>query len=142
MGIFSNIFGGGSQNSKFKIIKYFAKERMGKMGFSGSEIDSMDKSMLEGFPESTIVTIVESYVKMKNQSLDDSTIFNNIENHRSSFDPYPNPAPFPLNPNLKNYIYYRLEFELPTDAGFNIGENGVTRDFIERVIEKSINLFS
>jgi hypothetical protein len=141
MGIFGNAFSNSPQNSKFKIIKYFAKERMEKMGINGSQIDSMDEGMLEGLPESTIFTIVESYIVMKNKGLDDSTIFNNIEDHRSSFDPFPNPAPLPINPNIKNYIYYRLEFELPTDAGFNIGENGVTRDFIERVIEKSISMF-
>ena len=37
--------------------------------------------------------------------------------------------------DLNNYIYYRLEFELPTDAGFNIGENGVTRDYIKQIID-------
>tara|TARA_B100000003_G_C10656910_1_gene261382 strand:+ start:105 stop:530 length:426 start_codon:yes stop_codon:yes gene_type:complete len=141
MGIFGSVFSNSQQNSKFKIIKYFAKERMEKMGINGSQIDSMDESILEGLPESTIFTIVETYIDMKNKGLDDHTIFNNIENHRSSFDPFPNPTPLPANLNIKNYIYYRMEFELPTDSGFNIGENGVTRDFIDRVIEKSISAF-
>ena len=154
MGFFDSIFGGSQQKSKFDIIKYFAKERIEQMkkqdsgfAFQGAingmdDIDSWDTMTLEGLPESNIVTIVESYFSMKNQGLDDYTIFKNIENHRSSFDPYPNSNPFPSNPNLKNYIYFRLEFELQTDAGFNIGENGFTRDFIERVIDESVRLYS
>ena len=154
MGIFSKIFSGSQPKSKFDIIKRFAKERMEKLkaldssfAFQGAisgmdDIDSWDTMMLEGLPESNIVTIVESYFVMKNQGLDDFTIFQNIEDHRGSFDSYPNPKPLPSNPNLKNYIYYRLEFELPNDAGFNIGENGFTRDFIERVVDYSIKLYS
>ena len=61
---------------------------------------------------------------------------------RSSYDPYPNPNPMPSNLNLKKYIYYRLEFELPNDSGFEIGENGFTRDFIEKVFDETYNLYS
>jgi|TARA_Y100000310_G_C20655596_1_gene801807 hypothetical protein len=148
------MFGGNQPKSKFDIIKRFAKERMDKIksqdssfAFQGAisgmdDIDSWDTMMLEGLPESNIVTMVESYIAMKNQGLDDYTIFQNIEDHRSSFDPYPNPKPVPSNPNLKNYIYFRLEFELPNDAGFNIGENGFTRDFIERVVDDSVKHYS
>ena len=154
LGVFSKIFSGGQPKSKFDIIKRFAKERMEKIksqdssfAFQGSisgmdDIESWDTMMLEGLPESNIVTIVESYFVMKNQGLNDSTIFQNIEDHRSSFDPFPNPNQPPSNPNLKNYIYFRLEFELPNDAGFNIGENGFTRDFIERVVDESVKLYS
>ena len=154
MGLFDKIFNGGKSKSKFDIIKRFAKERMEKLKKSDSsfafqstvsgmdDIDSWDTMMLEGLPESNIVTIVESYCVGKSQGFDDYTIFQNIENHRSSFDPYPNPKSMPMNPNLNNYIYFRLEFELPCDAGFNIGENGFTRDFIERVINESFKLYS
>ena len=154
MGLFDKIFDGGKPKSKFDIIKQFAKERMEKLKKTDSsfafqstvsgmdDIDSWDTMMLEGLPESNIVTIVESYCVGKSQGFDDYTIFQNIENHRSSFDPYPNPKSMPMNPNLNNYIYFRLEFELPSDAGFNIGENGFTRDFIERVINESSKLFS
>ena len=154
MSFLNKIFGGNQQKSKFDIIKRFAKERMEQMQTKDSsfsfqaaisgmgDIDSWDTMTLEGLPESNIVTIVESYLSMKNQGLDDYAIFKNIENHRSSFDPYPNSNPFPSNPNLKNYIYFRLEFELQIDAGFNIGENGFTRDFIDRVIDESVRLYS
>tara|TARA_B100000315_G_C14110792_1_gene378060 strand:- start:37 stop:510 length:474 start_codon:yes stop_codon:yes gene_type:complete len=154
MGFFSKMFSGDSPQSKFDIIKRFAKERMSKLKKSDSsfafqstisgmdDMDSWDTMMLEGLPESNIVTIVEGYFIMKNQGLDDFSIFRNIEDHRSSFDSYPNPNPMPSNCNLKSYIYFRLEFELPNDAGFNIGENGFTRDFIERVIDESIKLYS
>jgi hypothetical protein len=97
---------------------------------------------LEGLPESNIVTIVESYFSLKNQGLDESQIFEDIDEFRSSFDPYPNPKSMPRNLNLKNYIYYRLEFELPNDSGFDIGENGFTRDFIERMVDECYHLYS
>ena len=127
--------------NKQNIVKRFAKERMNTLGIM-EDVDSWDSMTIDGLPESNIVTIVESYCSMKNQGLDDYSIFQNIENHRSSFDPYPNPKPLPTNPTLNDYIYFRLEFELPSDAGFNIGENGFTRDFIERVINESSKLFS
>jgi hypothetical protein len=154
MGIFTKMFSGSQPKSKFDIIKRFAKQRMEKLKKSDSsfafqstvsgmdDIDSWDTMMLEGLPESNIVTIVESYCVGKSQGFDDYTIFQNIEKHRSSFDPYPNPKSMPMNQNLNNYIYFRLEFELPSDAGFNIGENGFTRDFIERVINESFKLYS
>ena len=147
MGFFSKIFNDSQQQSKFDIIKRFARERMEKLVFQGvisgmDDIDSWDTMMLDGLPESYIVTIVESYFVMKNQGMSDYLIFQNIDEHRSLFDPYPNPKPIPSEPNLKNYIYYRLEFELPNDTGFNIGENGFTRDFIERVVDESYRLYS
>jgi hypothetical protein len=136
------MFSSGQPKSKLDIIKRFVNERAVKLGISGGDVDSMPTSYIEGLPEGTIVTIVESYFVMKNQGLNDFTIFQNIELHRSSFDDYPNPKPFPSNPNLKNYIYYRLEFELPTEAGFSIGENGFTRDFIEKVVDESLKIYS
>ena len=147
MGFFSKIFNDSQQQSKFDIIKRFARERMEKLVFQGvisgmDDIDSWDTMMLDGLPESYIVTIVESYFVMKNQGMSDYLIFQNIDDHRSLFDPYTNPKPIPSEPNLKNYIYYRLEFELPNDTGFNIGENGFTRDFIERVVDESYRLYS
>ena len=142
MGIFDNIFGGNQAKSKFDIIKRFAKERAKQIGSDPNHIDSLDTMMLEGLPESNIVTIVESYFIMKNQGLDDYTILKNIEDHRSSFDPYPNSNPFPSNPNLKNYVYFRLEFELPSDSGFNIEQNGFTREFIEKIIDESVRFYS
>ena len=142
MGIFTNMFSNGQPKSKLDLIKRFVKERALKLGISGVDVDSMPASYIEGLPEGTSVTIVESYFVMKNQGMNDNTIFQNIEMHRSSFDDYPNPAPFPSNPNLKNYIYYRLEFELPNEAGFSIGENGFTRDFIEQVVDESFRLYS
>ena len=148
------LFDSNKPKSKFDIIKRFAKERMEKLKTSDSsfafqitvsgmdDIDSWDTTMLDGLPESYIVTIVESYFVMKNQGMSDHLIFQNIDEHRSLFDPSPNPKPIPSEPNLKNYIYYRLEFELPNDTGFNIGENGFTRDFIERVVDESFKLYS
>lgn len=138
---------------KYSLIRRFAKERIEDQKKKNSdfafqatisgldEIDSWNIEMLDGLPESTIVTIVEAYLGFKNQGLDEFIIFENIENHRSSFDPYPNPEPMPSDPNIKNYIYYRLKFELPTDAGYNIGENGVTRDFIERMIKEALEMY-
>ena len=146
------MFGRDQNQSKIELVKKFAKKRLEKLMSNNSEfefqsvtsglsdIDNWDSSFLEGLPESTIITIVESYFEMKNRGINNSKIFENIELHRESFDPFPNPNPMPSSPNLKNYIYYRLEFELPIDAGFNIGENGITRDYIEQIIdEASIN---
>ena len=99
--------------------------------------------MLEGLPESNIVTIVEAYFILKNQGLDDDyTIFKNIEDYRSSFDPFPNSNLFPSNPNLKNYVYFRLEFDLPSNSGFNIDENGFTRVYIQKNIDESVRFYS
>jgi len=136
------MFSSGQPKSKLDIIKRFVNERAVKLGISGGDVDSMPTSYIEGLPEGTIVTIVESYFVMKNQGMSDHLIFKNIDEHRSLFDPSPNPKPIPSEPNLKNYIYYRLEFELPNDTGFNIGENGFTRDFIERVVDESFKLYS
>ena len=154
MGIFSKMFGDGLPESKYDIIKRFAKIRMEKLKktdsefafqakFSGmDDIDNWDNMMLEGLPESNIITMVDAYFSLKEQGFNDSAIFEEMNEFRSSYDPYPNPKSMPMNPNLNNYIYFRLEFELPSDAGFNIGENGFTRDFIERIINESYKLFS
>ena len=154
MGIFSKIASSGQPKSKYDIIKKFAKERMDKLKRENSEfafqgaisgmddINSWDTMTLEGLPESNIITIVEAYFSLKNQGLDESQIFEDIDEFRSSFDPYPNPKSMPRNLNLKNYIYYRLEFELPNDSGFDIGENGFTRDFIERMVDECYHLYS
>ena len=92
------LFDSNKPKSKFDIIKRFAKERMEKLKTSDSsfafqitvsgmdDIDSWDTMMLEGLPESNVVTIVEGYVTYKNQGWDDSRIFNEIEN-RTILDP-------------------------------------------------------
>ena len=147
------LFDSNKPKSKFDIIKRFAKERMEKLKTSDSsfafqitvsgmdDIDSWDTMMLEGLPESNVVTIVEGYVTYKNQGWDDSRIFNEIENIRETFDIYPNPTPMPSNLNLMSYTFYRLKYELPNEVGFDIGENGFTRDFIDRIINASLKFY-
>ena len=100
--------------------------------FSGmDDIDNWDNMMLEGLPESNIITMVDAYFSLKEQGFNDSAIFEEMNEFRSSYDPYPNPNPMPSNLNLKKFIYYRLEFELPNDNGIEIGENGRCSDAIE-----------
>ena len=127
---------------KYNIIKKFVKQRMDYLGIE-EDISSMDTYMLDGLPESNVVSIVESYYdssvqNLRNQGIDNELIFKSIDSHRSSFDPYPNPKLFPVNPTLSEYIYYRLEFELPNDAGFSIGENGFTKRHIDNIIQESV----
>ena len=142
MGFFNKLFSGSQPKSKYDIIKRFAKERMKKLQIDEIKpIEFWDIMELEGLPESTIITISDSYFHGKNEEVDDFTIFQHIEEHRNSYDSFPNPEPLPTNLNLKNYIYYRLKFELPNDNGMNIGENGFTRDFIERVIDETTKLY-
>ena len=154
MGIFSKMFGDGLPESKYDIIKRFAKIRMEKLkktdsefafqaAFSGmDDIDNWDNMMLEGLPESNIITMVDAYFSLKEQGFNDSAIFEEMNEFRSSYDPYPNPNPMPSDLNLKKFIYYRLEFELPNENGIEIGENGFTRDFIEKVFDETYNLYS
>ena len=106
------------------------------------QVKSWSYGVVEGMPESTIVTIVNSYCFAKKRGWDDYEIFKMIENHRSSYDIIPNPKPIPPNPNLKNYIYYRLKFELENEKDFKIGEMGFTRDFIEKAVDVSLNFYS
>ena len=112
---------------KYNIIKKFVKQRMNFLGIE-EDISSMDTYILDGLPESNVVSIIESYYdsavqNLRNQGIDSETIFKSIDAHRSSFDPYPNPKPFPVNPTLSEYIYYRLEFELPNINQLKIDDN-------------------
>ena len=109
---------------------------------NGDEVELWPDIIVEGMPETTIVTIVEGYCLAKKRDLDDWEIFQSIEFMRSSYDTMPNPNPMPSNPNLKNYIYYRLEYELEYESNLKIGEMGFTRDFIDKAIDASLNFYS
>lgn len=153
MGFLRKIISGSQPQSKYDLIKKFANERMNKLKNENSDfafqavtsglddINNWDVTMLEGLPESNVVTIVEGYVTYKNQGWDDSRIFNEIENIRKTFDIYPNLTPMPSNLNLMSYTFYRLKYELPNEVGFDIGENGFTRDFIDRIINASLKFY-
>ena len=153
MGFLRKVFSGSQPKSKYDLIKKFANERMNKLKNENSDfafqavtsglddINNWDITMLEGLPESNVVTIVEGYVTYKNQGWDDSRIFNEIENIRKTFDIYPNPTPMPSDLNLMSYTFYRLKYELPNEVGFDIGENGFTRDFIDRIISASLKFY-
>ena len=47
----------------------------------------------------------------------------------------------PSNLNLMSYTFYRLKYELPNEVGFDIGENGFTRDFIDRINNASLKFY-
>lgn len=111
MGFWKSLFGSG--HSKNDLIRALAKQRvrndpMAKaMGFNEHMIDSLGMIQLAGLPESTIVTIVETYAMLKKHSVPDQEIFERIEAHRSSIGSGEMPRPL----NLESYIHYRLDIE-------------------------------
>jgi hypothetical protein len=89
------------------------------MGFDKSMVDSMSEFQLASLPEGTIVTIVETWAKLRKFGAEDVEIFRRIEDHRSTAFPR-GQLPSPLS--LKTYIRYRLEIEhshgAPLDDSF------------------------
>ncbi len=65
-------------------------------GFDEGMLESMSSVLLLGFPEGTIVAIVETWATMSKMRVPDVEIFTRIENHRSRLSPR-GELPTPLN---------------------------------------------
>lgn len=98
----------------------------GAMGFDEHMVDSLGMMQLAGLPESTVVTIVETYAMLKKHDASDQEIFQRIEAHRSSIGSGEMPRPL----NLASYIQYRLDLE--HSHGIPISE-----EFISEVLRVS-----
>tara|TARA_B100000315_G_scaffold127345_1_gene117136 strand:+ start:280 stop:828 length:549 start_codon:yes stop_codon:yes gene_type:complete len=128
-----------SQDAKFKLVVKFAQERMNKLDFN-EDLSLLSETQLLGLPECNIVTLVEIYYLLKKRGISHNDIINEMNEQRSSFDS--NPTPLEANLSLKDFIYNRLEIELPQDAGFHIGENGFSIQHINNVIDSSANIYN
>lgn len=112
MGFWKSLFGGG-RPGKNDLIRSLAKQRVrddpmaAAMGFNEHMVDSLGMMQLAGLPESTIITIVETFAMLKKHGASDQEIFQRIEAHRSSIGSGEMPNPL----NLESYIQYRVELE-------------------------------
>ena len=112
MGFWKSLFG-DRRPSKNDLIRGLAKQRVREdpsasaMGFNENMVDSLGIMQLAGLPESTIVTIVETYAALKKHGVSDSEIFARIEAHRSSIGG----GEIQNTLSLESYIQYRIELE-------------------------------
>jgi hypothetical protein len=63
-----------------------------------------------------------------------------IELQRSEFDVKPIILKNDLS--LKDYIYARIEHELPLEAGFHVGENGFTIQHINNIYNSANKIYN
>lgn len=125
MSFWRSLFGGGRPR-KSELIRNLAKQRVrddpmaAAMEFDERMVDTLGTMQLAGLPESTIVTIVETYATLKKHGVSDGEIIQRIEAHRSSIGSGELPRPL----NLDSYIQYRLELE--HSHGAPISEEFVT----------------
>lgn len=94
--------------SKSELTHHLIKKRVSQtpeLNMDSSTIDSLEGMMLAGMPESTIVAIVELYVKLKESDISDKEIFKQFEQMRPGSGKMPTPL------NLNSYINYRLKLE-------------------------------
>ena len=132
MGLLGRLFGGGGTN-KNNLIKHLVKERIqsspgfAARGFDESMVDSLSSLQLAGLPESTIVTIVESWVIMSNRGVPDAEIFESIEAHRSRLA---GSGDMSSELSLSNYIKYRIDLE-------HQHAEPISDDFIDYAIDVS-----
>lgn len=124
-----------SQQGRIEFIKALLRERLEEAGVFDQwrrEFQEMNAFMVMATPEATIVTIVESYVRLKASGRGEGEIFRWIEQQRSPIGSGPLPVPL----TLQSYIRYRVDLEhghttLP-----------LTDDFIAGAIRKSFRYFS
>lgn len=115
-----------------ELTHHLIKKRVSKtpeLNMDESTIDSLEGMMLAGMPESTIVAIVELYVRMKEADISDKEIFQQFEQMRSGSGKMPSPL------NLNSYINYRLRLE-------HVDGIGLTNEFTTDAIKASYNYFN
>lgn len=126
-------------SNKTNLIKTLAKMRIrsdpmaANFGISEEDINYLNETMLMGLPEATIVTIVETYWKIKeDKNVDDKEIFEHIENIRSSTNGVRGNLPGTFT--LFSYIKYRLDIDHYVVVS-------LSDDFIKKAIEKTNQYF-
>lgn len=92
-------------------------------------IDRLSGLELYSMPESTIVSIVELYVGLKNMNIPDKEIFQQFELMR------PGSGRIPLPLNLKTYVYYRIQLEHNDNSGLN-------RSYVNSAVDASYSFFA
>ncbi len=128
MGLLTKILGGGVD--KNALIKNLIMYRVQSDPILASKysnineeiVNSLSRLKLLGFPEATIVTIVETWSNLSKKGVPEDEILYKIEQHRSRFSSGGH-LPFPLN--LESYIKYRLNIE--HSSGVPIGDNFITK---------------
>jgi len=112
LGFFKSIFGGPEGKiSKKELIRKLVKMRIKRPALfsndvSAQDIDRMGALMLNSLPEGTIVTIVETYIKLSQQGLSDQEIFYQIDSRRPGKGVLPSPL------TLSSFVNYRLDIEV------------------------------
>ena len=128
MGLFNKILSGGVD--KKALIKNLIKYRVQNDSILASKypkefneemVNSLSGFKLLGFPEATIVTIVETWSNLSKKGVPEDEIFFKIERHRSRLF-FGGQLPSPLS--LETYIKYRLNVEHST--GVPIADKFVT----------------
>lgn len=128
MGLLSKLFGGVDKSALIKDLVHLrirSDPMASAMGFDEGMVNSLSTFQLAGLPEGTIVTIVETWTKLRKYGAPDPDIFRRIEDHRSMAFPR-GEMPSPLN--LTSYIRYRLDIEHSQGAPLD-------DDFVESAIE-------
>ena len=111
MGLFDRLF--ARKSSKIGLIRNLLKARLQNdamartTGVTPALVDQQSDEDMLGTPEATIVTIVESYIQLRQLGFPDSEILTRIENHRSMIGSGTVPSPL----TLRNYIRYRVSLE-------------------------------
>jgi hypothetical protein len=123
MSLWDSLFDGDSPR-KNDLIRRLAKQRvredpmMASMGINETTIDFLGRLEYAGLPENVIVSIIETYARLKKRGVPDREILGRIEKRRSSISSGKMPQPL----NLETYIQYRLELEhshgVPISASF------------------------
>jgi len=112
LGFFKSIFGGlEGKISKKELIRELVKMRINRPALfsndvSEHDVDRMGAIMLNSLPEGTIVTIIETYIKLGQQGLSDQEIFYRIDSRRPGQGVMPSPL------TLSSFIQYRLDIEV------------------------------
>lgn len=130
-----------SNDKKINLIRHLVKKRIQnepllKKLYNTDKVprvENFPEIVLMELPEGTIVTIVEMYWIMKNQTeASDKEIFDAIENYRKIFFSGSGDMPIPLT--LSNYIKYRLKTEYSEVVL-------ISNKFIEEAIEEANKLY-
>jgi hypothetical protein len=120
--MFDFLFGG---KRKLELIRELTEQRMREVGFDDMhhriQVKQLSNLQLISTPEGTIVTILESVLKMQRQGLLLVQILNSIESHRRSTGHDPNTFAEIIalargqnaGDSVPMYVLYRVNLEAP-----------------------------
>ena len=136
--MFDFLFGG---KKKIELIRELLEQRMRDAGFDDMscrlKVKQLGNLQLIGTPEGTIVTIIESVLKLQSQGAMISSILQSVEGHRRriSHDPkmfseilaYANKSPSEAGMAIPIYARYRVDIEYPNIFTNEQFENAFSR---------------